>query len=80
MLNYKPIECPKCKSKKIFHLRIDSDWGSGIGNYIPVNSKKEYSHNELELDSYDRPDISVYHCRRCDYLWDFYNTSEGNKE
>lgn len=73
---YKPIKCPKCQSKKIFHLRIDSDWGAGIGNYTPINDKKEYTEDELKYDSFDRPDLDLFHCLNCDYIWDIYNQAE----
>ena len=59
------IKCPYCKSTRIFNLRIDSDWGSGVGNYFPANDETEYTKKDLELDSYDRPDIDLYHCLNC---------------
>jgi len=72
------IICPRCKSRKIFKLKIDNDWGSGVGDYSPQNVyglnkteiKKIYSKEELNYDSYDRPDIELYHCRECDKFFD----------
>lgn len=57
-------------SNKVFRLRIDSDWNSGMGDYYPVNSRSEYTENEWNMDASDRPDISVYHCRSCDHMWE----------
>lgn len=62
-------KCPKCGSTKVFLLRIDSDWGVGIGNYEPVNPKSEYTDKEWKMDAEDRPDIEVYHCRSCQHMW-----------
>ena len=64
------IKCPHCGSTAVFRLRIDSDWGAGIGNYEPVNSKSEYTDEEWEMDADNRPDIEVYHCRRCKKIWE----------
>lgn len=64
------IICPKCGSKKIFRLRLDSDWAGGAGDYYPINLDEYYTAEELELDSFNRPDILVYHCRNCWYLWE----------
>lgn len=61
--------CPKCHSSRIFLLRIDCDWGSGVGNYDPVNPESEYKPEDLELDSFDRPDVETYHCLDCGYMW-----------
>lgn len=64
------IKCPYCKSTRIFYLRIDSDWGSGIGSYYPENDESEYTQDDLKLDSFDRPDIDLYHCRECDRMFE----------
>ena len=66
------IKCPRCNSKRIFELRIDSDWGSGIGNYYPANEDEDsvYTKKDLQLDSYDRPDIDLYHCLNCGHIWE----------
>lgn len=64
------IRCPSCSSSRIFELRIDSDWGSGNGKYCPVNDDNEYSKEDLELDSYDRPDIDLFHCLQCGHMWE----------
>ena len=62
--------CPNCGSKKVFHLRIDSDWGYGVGIYDPVNEKENYTEEEWKYDAYDRPDIDLFHCRSCCLLWE----------
>lgn len=75
-MNHDVIKCPCCNSARVFELRIDSDWGGGIGNYFPVNDKdedNEYTKEDLELDSFDRPDIDLYHCLNCDHMWEKYN-------
>lgn len=62
--------CKNCGSKRVFVLRIDSDWGYGIGDYYPINEKEHYDPKETELDATDRPDIDLYHCRACGALWE----------
>lgn len=62
--------CPNCGSKKVFHLRIDSDWGYGVGIYDPVNEKEDYTEEEWKYDACDRPDIDLFHCRSCRLLWE----------
>lgn len=69
-MNDDTIRCPYCNSARIFSLRIDSDWGSGIGNYYPKNDESEYTENDLKLDSYERPDINLYHCLKCDRMFE----------
>lgn len=59
--------CPFCGSKRVFALRIDSDWGSGIGDYYPVNPINNYDDSDIDAE---RDDISVYHCRKCGRYWD----------
>ena len=69
-------ECPKCGNNKIFHFRLDSDWASGAGDYDAVNvngedgGKNIYTKEELEYDSYDRPDIDIFYCRACGHLFE----------
>lgn len=62
--------CKNCGSKRVFALRIDSDWGYGIGDYYPVNEPENYDPKELKFDATDRPDIDLYHCRACGALWE----------
>lgn len=69
MVYHKEILCPKCKSKKIFKFRMDSDWASGSGDYCYVNEKSNYTQEELKFDSFDRPDIEVFHCLDCNKLF-----------
>lgn len=77
----KPIieytQCPYCQSRKVFKLRIDSDWGMGTGEYYPVNTNREnedvegfYTDEEMNYDATDRPDIDVFHCLSCDKIFD----------
>ncbi len=63
------VRCPKCQSPKVFRLRIDSDWGVGIGEYEPVNDRSEYTDKELEMDALDRPDIELFHCLEYHEMW-----------
>ena len=60
------IECPKCKSKKIFRYSLDSDWSRSM-YYRPANDEELYTEDELESKA---PDIDVYHCLECDHLFD----------
>ena len=62
--------CPNCNSRKIFNLRIDSDWFYGGGDYTPVNDKEDYTEEEWNFDASERPDIDLYHCRKCGLLWE----------
>lgn len=39
-------KCPNCGSRKVFRLRIDSDWGYGVGDYEPMNDRSEYTDEE----------------------------------
>ena len=66
----KIIKCEKCGSLRIMKLRIDSDWSTGVGDYDTVNEDKYYTEEELKYDSFDRPDIVVYHCLDCDSLFE----------
>ena len=63
-------KCPQCGSAKIFLFRLDCDWAYGMGDYWPVNDYAEYTSEELNMDACDRPDIEIYHCRRCGHLWE----------
>jgi len=62
--------CPKCGSTKIFKFRLDSDWCAGAGDYTPENDKSEYTAEEWTMDALDRPDIDIFHCRNCDFIWE----------
>ena len=62
---YRECKCPYCGSKKIFKFRLDSDWATGSGDYGPVNEDQYYTKEELQYDSFDRPDIEIYHCGDC---------------
>ncbi|MBC2386403.1 hypothetical protein [Listeria booriae] len=62
----------ECGSKRIFHLRIDTDWAFGTGEYYPENDDKYYSEEDLEKTADNRPDIYLYHCLDCDKLWEQY--------
>lgn len=64
------IICPKCGGTKVFRFRLDSDWAYGSGDYEPVNEREEYTVEEWNMDSCDRPDIEVFHCRQCHLVWE----------
>lgn len=66
---YRELKCPYCGSHKLFKFQLDSDWASGAGDYNPVNDDKYYTEEELNYDSFDRPDIEVYHCADCNHLF-----------
>ena len=66
----KEIKCPMCSSKKIFKFRLDSDWASGSGDYFAINKDDNYTKEELNYDSFDRPDIEVYHCGDCGKIFE----------
>lgn len=57
--------CSNCRSPKVFHFRLDSDWGYGAGDYTPVNPDSFYTKEELAYDSMDRPSIELLHCLTC---------------
>ena len=63
------VICPECNSKRVFIFRLDSDWGEGMGDYYTINDEECYPKEEYQLDSYDRPDIHVCHCRECGHIW-----------
>ena len=63
------IRCPQCESKKIFYLRIDSDWAAGVGEYHPINDRSEYTDEEWVKTALDRPDIELFHCPKCCLLF-----------
>lgn len=70
------IICPKCGSNRIFKFRLDSDWASEAGDYEPVNiydedkNKDIYTKEEMKYDSFDRPDIEIFHCLNCQHLFE----------
>lgn len=70
LCKYREIKCPYCGSHKIFQFRLDSDWATGCGDYNSVNDDKYYTEEELNYDSFDRPDIEVYQCGDCGHLFD----------
>lgn len=61
--------CPKCGSTHIFKYRLDSDWFEGAGDYEMVNPESEYTPEEQKMDAFERPDLSLFHCRSCDAIW-----------
>lgn len=61
--------CPECGSKRVFYLRIDSDWCYGVGTYEPINDKEDYTDEEWNYDACNRPDIDLFHCRNCHHMW-----------
>jgi hypothetical protein len=65
-------KCPGCDSVQVFVCRIDSDWGSGVGDYTKVNDNEHYPEEQQNLDSFDKPDIYFKHCRNCYKKFDVY--------
>lgn len=63
-----PKKCKSCESPRLMYLRIDSDWGYGVGDYGIVNDDKYYTKEERSFDSTDRPSIHLYHCLQCEHL------------
>lgn len=61
------IKCPYCGSKHIFKYRNDSDWAIG-GDFTKVNPKENYTEEEMDYDTFYRPDIETYFCNSC-YEW-----------
>lgn len=70
LTSYRKLKCPYCGSRKIFKFRLDNDWASGSGDYSTVNDDKYYTEEELQYDSFDRPDIEIYHCGCCGHFFD----------
>lgn len=55
------IECPDCKSNKIYKVRHDSDWG-GTNVMYRANPNECYGSDELQ-EEYG--DINFYACDSC---------------
>jgi hypothetical protein len=66
-------KCSKCGSKRLFNVRIDSDWGNG-GDFTRVNENEYYESSDPE--SYDHIDISFTICLEC-YEYDSAIPDEG---
>lgn len=60
-------KCPRCGSQKIFKFWLDSDLASVAGDYGSVNEETYYTKEEYHVDTFDRPDIEIFHCGECDY-------------
>lgn len=56
------LKCSKCGSKRLFHVRIDSDWGDG-GDFTRLNADKYYNENDPE--NYEHIDIEFITCFEC---------------
>jgi hypothetical protein len=54
-------ECKKCKSPRMVHVRLDSDWGHG-GDVSRLNGDSYYKSEDLDDD---RPDINIDVCLEC---------------
>lgn len=63
------VKC-ECGNLRVMSLRIDSDWGTGVGNYSAINDEEHYTVEELDFDSYDKPDIDIFHCLDCNSLFE----------
>lgn len=70
LAQYRECRCPYCGSKKIFKFRMDSDWASGAGDYNAINDSKYYTKEEFEYDSFDRPDVEIFHCGECNHFFE----------
>lgn len=64
------IKCPYCNSKRVFKFRLDSDWATGSGNYEPATEETNFTKEELNYDSFDRPSVDVYHCLDCGRIFE----------
>lgn len=67
---YTGLKCPYCNSKRIFKFRLDSDWAMGAGDYGPATEETNFTKEELDYDSFDRPSIDVYHCLDCGRIFE----------
>lgn len=63
----KDVYCPYCRSMTVYRFRLGSDWG-GNPEYEKVN--KDVSYEEYEAVCGERPDMEVYHCRRCGHIFE----------
>jgi len=48
---------------------MDFDRTSGV-DYIAVNDRKYYTNEEFEYDSFDKPNVEIYHCGDCDHFFE----------
>lgn len=69
LAQYRECKCPYCGSKKIFKFRMDFDRTSGV-DYIAVNDRKYYTNEEFEYNSFDKPNVEIYHCGDCDHFFE----------
>ena len=59
--------CPNCKSTRIGHFRMDSDWAHG-GDWYAQNPKDGSGYTQDDMDSFannERPDIECCVCCQC---------------
>lgn len=56
------VKCAKCGSHRLFHVRIDSDWGDG-GDFTRINPNDCYKPTDPE--NYERIDIDYIVCFAC---------------
>lgn len=55
--------CPKCGSRRLYHFRMDADWGTG-GDLNRLNGPEHYKDGDPK-DRHDI-DIAVTICARCE--------------
>lgn len=65
-LNHEII-CPYCRYKAVYRFCLGSDWG-GNPEYEKANDSPDYE--GFEIAQGERPDIEIYHCRRCDHIFE----------
>lgn len=72
------ITCPQCRSARVAHFRLDSDWGDS-GSFSPANTDgrcdphpdAEYTRDDERLfDGIERVDIECCVCLECQTCFD----------
>ena len=61
------ICCPYCRSLAVYRFRLGADWG---GNPEYVKANEDVFYEEYEAVAGERPDLEIYHCRRCDHIFE----------
>lgn len=59
--------CPSCKSTRIGHYRMDSDWCHG-GDWYAENSESKAAYTNDDIDGFrnnDKPNVECCVCCEC---------------